>query len=60
MGKHRIESIELRNWKKTDDEGIEHASVLCKLGTSKIKNKSVKIALESDVADYIVKERQKK
>ena len=46
--------------KKLIDKGIKHAPELYKLGASKIKNKSMKKALESDVADYIVKETQKK
>ena len=36
------------------------AKTLFKKGASKIKNKSMKKALESDVGDYIVKETQKK
>ena len=46
--------------KKLIDKGTKHAPELYKLRTSKIKNKSMKKALESDVADYIVKETQKK
>ena len=46
--------------KKLIDEGIKHAPELYKLGTSKIKNKSMKKTLESDIANYIVKETQKK
>ena len=46
--------------KKLIDKGIKHVPELYKLGTSKIKNKSMKNTLESDVADYIVKETQKK
>ena len=46
--------------KKLIDEGIKHAPEFYKLGTSKIKNRSVKKSLESDVADYIVKEAQRK
>ena len=46
--------------RKLIDKGIKHASELYKLGTSKNKNKIVEKALESDVADYIVKEAQKK
>ena len=46
--------------KKLIDNGIKHATVLYKLGTSKTKNKSVKKSLESDLVDYIVKETQKK
>ena len=42
------------------DEGIKHSPELYRLGTSKIKKKSVREALESDVADYIVQETQKK
>ena len=45
--------------KKLIDEKVKHAPEPYKLGASKIKNKSVKKALESDVADYIVKETQK-
>ena len=41
-------------------KGIDHAPELYRLGTSKIKNQSVKTALESDAANYIVEEAQKK
>ena len=46
--------------KKLIDEGIKHAPELYKIGTSKIKNKNLKKALESDVATYIVEETRKK
>ena len=46
--------------KKLIDEGIKHAPEFYKLGTSKIKNKSMEKAFESDIANYIVKETQKK
>ena len=46
--------------KKLIDEGIKHAPELYKLGTSKIKNKSMKKVLESNMASYIVKKIQKK
>ena len=46
--------------KKLVDEGIKHAPELYRVGTSKIKNKNVKRALESEVANYIVQEAQKK
>ena len=46
--------------KKLIDQGKKHAPELYKLKTSKIKNKSMKKAFESDMADYIVKETQKK
>ena len=46
--------------KKLIDEGIKYAPELYKLGTSKIKNKNVKRALNSDVANYIVTETKKK
>ena len=39
---------------------IKHAPELYRLGTSKIKNKNVKRALESEVSNYMVKEAQKK
>ena len=42
------------------DEGIKHVPDICKLGRSKIKNKNVEKALESDVANYLVEETQKK
>ena len=46
--------------KKLIDEGIKHAPELYKIDTSKIKNKNLKKSLESDVANYIVEETQKK
>ena len=46
--------------KKLIDEGIKHAPDLCRLVTSKIKNKNERQALESDVANYIVEEMQKR
>ena len=42
------------------DEWIKHAPELYSLGTSKIKNKNVKRAPQSEVANYIVQEAQKK
>ena len=39
---------------------MKHAAELYRLGTSKIKNQNVKKALESDVANYVVQEAQKK
>ena len=44
--------------KKVIDEGIKHVPELCKLGTKKIKNKSLKKALEHDIANYAVKQAQ--
>lgn len=46
--------------KKLIHENIKRTSELYKLGTSKIENKNVRRALESDVSDYIVQETQKK
>ena len=46
--------------KKLIDEVIKHAPELHKIDTSKIKNKNLKKSLESDVANYIVEETQKK
>ena len=37
-----------------------HAPELYRLGISKIKNKNVRKALESEVANYVVQEAQKK
>ena len=45
---------------KLVDEGIKQAPELYRLGTSKIRNKNAKTALESEVANYVVKEAQKK
>ena len=41
-------------------EGIKHATELYKSGTSKITSKNVRKVLDSDVANYIVEETQKK
>ena len=45
-------------WKKIIDEGIKHAPDLYKYGTSKMRNKKVQKALNSDIANYIVTETQ--
>ena len=45
--------------KKITDEGTKHAPDLYNFGTSKIKNKNLKRALYSDIADYTVKKAQK-
>ena len=46
--------------KRLIDEGIKQAPDLYRFGTSKIKSENVRKALESDVANYIVEETQKK
>ena len=46
--------------KKLTDERIKDAPELYKIGTSKIKNKNLKKALESDAGNYIVEETRKK
>ena len=49
--------------KKLIDEGIKHAPDIYRFGTSKIRNKDLKRALESDAyieSNYIVQETQKK
>ena len=45
--------------KKIIDEGIKHAPDLYKFGTSKIKNKNLKRAFDSDIADYAAKKAEK-
>ena len=45
---------------KIIDEGIKHAPDLYKYGTSKMRNKKVQKALNSDIANYIVTETQNK
>ena len=46
--------------RKLVDEGIKQSPELYRLGTSKIRGKNLKKALEYVVANYIVKEAQKK
>ena len=46
--------------KKLIDKGIKHAPVQFNIGTSKVKNQTLKKVLESDVANYIVEEVHKK
>ena len=46
--------------KKLIDEGIKHAPDIYKFGASKIRNKDLKRALESDAANFIVQEAQRK
>ena len=46
--------------KKVIGEGIKHAPELYRLGTTKIKTKSLRNALDSDVANYIVNETHKR
>ena len=46
--------------KKLVDKGIKHAPELYCLGMSKIKNKNASKALESEVANYVVQEAQRK
>ena len=45
---------------KKIDEGIKHAPDLYKYGTSKIRNKKVQMALNSNILNYIVTEAQDK
>ena len=44
--------------KKLIDKGIENIPNIFKYGLSKIKNKNVQRALNSDIADYAVEETQ--
>ena len=46
--------------KKIIDDGLKHAPDLYKFGTSKIKNKNLKRAFDSDIADYAAKKAEKK
>ena len=46
--------------KKLVDGGTKHAPDLYEFGTSKIRNKNLKKPLESDAANFIVQETQKK
>ena len=42
--------------KKLIDKGIESLPDIVKFGTSKIKNKNIQRALDSDIANYVVEE----
>ena len=53
MGSKAINSV---LGKKLIDKGIENIPNLAKYGTSKIKNKNVQRALNSDNANYVVEE----
>ena len=53
-----LKTINSGTEEKGIDEGIKHASELYKLGTKKIENKSLKMALESDIANYADKQAQ--
>ena len=46
--------------KKLIDKGIENIPNLTRYGSSKIKNKNVQRALNSDIANYVVEETQNK
>ena len=55
MGSKAINSL---IGKKLTDKGIEIIPNIFKYGMSKIKNKKVQRALNSDVAEYVVEETQ--
>ena len=57
IGSKAINSV-LR--KKLIDKGIANIPNIVRYGSSKIKNKNVQRALDSDIANYIVKEAQNK
>ena len=46
--------------KRLINKGIENIPNIFKFGVSKIKNKNLKRALDSEVADMVVEEAQKK
>ena len=53
-------AINLVLGKKLIDKGIESLPDIVKSGTSKIKNKNIQRALDSDIANYVVEEAQKR
>ena len=55
-----VKAINSEVGKTLVNKRIKYAPELYRLGTSKIKNKNVKRALESEVSNYMVKEAQKK
>ena len=46
--------------KKLIDKGVENIPNIVRYGSSKIKNKNVQRALNSDIANYVVEETQNK
>ena len=44
--------------KKLIGEGMKHAPGLYKYGKSRVKNKTLKTALESDITNYIAKQTE--
>ena len=46
--------------KKLIDKGIESLPDIVKFGASKIKKKSIQRALDSDIANYVIEEAQKR
>ena len=57
MGRKAINSV---LGKKLINKGINSISRVSKYGVSKIKNKNVQQALNSDIANYVVDEAQNK
>ena len=57
MGSKAINSV---LGKKLINKGINSISSVSKYGISKIKNKNVQQALNSDIANYVVNEAQNK
>ena len=55
MGSKAINSV---LGKKLIDKGIESLPDIVKFGASKIKNKNIQRALDSDIANYVVEEAQ--
>ena len=51
-------AINLVIGKKLIDKGIESLTDIVKFGASKIKNKNIQRALDSDIANYVVEEVQ--
>ena len=52
--------VTLPNGESLIDKGIKQAPNLYRLGASKIKNKNLRKAPESDVANYLIEETKKK
>ena len=60
LGGRKKKQVVRKKNKKLINEGIKQAPNLCRLVASKIKNKNVRKGLESDAANYLVEEKQKK
>ena len=60
LGSNLVKAISSEFGKKLINKGIDNIPNLFKFGASKIKNKNVKQALNSEIADLVVNEAQRR